>query len=159
MSQESYQKQESAVMDNLISSKVHFRSMRDGWTVIELIFVILIIAILASIAIGKLSTTRDDAKLSATVASMSICIQDVATHYAATNQDYTEENHPASCDEQNTVCYDIVYAVNGRDFNVTLDPTGTDSNNDTHRFCTDIENVGGHLAKSYNFGGSSVNRY
>ena len=110
------------------------RSMRAGWTVIELIFVIIIIAYLASIAIGKIATTRDDAKLSATVSNMHICIQDVAAHYAATQQDYTQENHPFSCNEDNTVCYDIVYAVHGQDFNVTIDPTGTDSNNETHSF-------------------------
>ena len=41
--------------------------MRAGWTMIELIFILIVIGILASIAIGKLSTTRDDAKLSADV--------------------------------------------------------------------------------------------
>ena len=53
------------------------RSMRAGWTVIELIFVIIIIGYLATIAIGRLATTRDDAKLSATVSNMLICIQDL----------------------------------------------------------------------------------
>lgn len=132
--------------------------MRAGWTFIELIFIIVIIGVLAAIAIGKLSVTRDDAKLSATVSNMHICINDAAAHYAATSQDYTDTDHPYSCDENNTVCYDIVYSINGEDFNVTTDPTGTDSSGQTHLFCADIENVGGHLAKSYTFGGSTIQR-
>ena len=132
--------------------------MRAGWTLIELIIIMVIIGILASIAIKKLSITRDDAKLSAVVSNMHVCITEANSHYTATYQDYTLANHPDSCDERNTVCYDLVYSINGKDFNVTLDPTGTDSNGDTHDFCADIAYVGGHLAKSYDFGGSVIKR-
>ena len=127
------------------------QSMRAGWTVIELIFIMVIIGVLASIAIGKLSTTRDDAKLSATVANMSICITDASTFYTATGIDFTEEDHSYACDRNNTKCYDILYAINGRDFNVSTNPT-------REFFCADIENVGGHLAKSYDFGGQGIKR-
>ena len=133
-------------------------NLRAAWTVIELIFVIIIIGILASIAITKLSTTRDDAKLSATVSNMHICITDASAHYVATHRDYTQADHPYSCDENNTVCYDIIYSINGEDFNVTTDSTGTDSAGVTHLYCADIENVGGHLAKSYDFGGQTIKR-
>ena len=128
--------------------------MRRGFTMIELIFVIVVIALLARISIGKLSATRDDAKLSATVSNMSICIIDASAHYTATGIDFTDAVHSTACDENNTVCYDIVYAINGKDFNVSTDPTG----NGMYSFCTDIEYVGGHLAKIYNFGGQSVKR-
>ena len=132
--------------------------IRAAWTVIELIFVIIIIGILAAIAIKKLSTTRDDAKLSATVSNMHICINDAQNNYMATHNDYTQADHPYSCDENNTVCYDIIYSINGEDFNVTTDSTGTDSAGVTHLYCADIENVGGHLAKSYDFGGQTIKR-
>ena len=133
-------------------------NLRAAWTVIELIFVMVIIGILAAIAVKKLSTTRDDAKLSATVSNMHICINDAQNHYMATRKDYTATDHPNSCNEDKTVCYDIIYSINGKDFNVTTDSTGTDSDGITHFYCADIENVGGHLANSYDFGGQSIKR-
>jgi len=125
--------------------------MRAGWTLIELIFVIILIGILASISISKLATTRDDAALSATVSNMFICIREASAHYTATNEDYTQTDHPYACDVKSTKCYDIIYSVNGEDFNVTTNST-------REGYCADIENVGGHLAKSYDFGGSMVQR-
>jgi len=132
--------------------------MRAGWTLIELIFIIVIISILGVVAIGKLSTTRDDAKLSTVISNMHICLTDASNYYTSTKRDYSQADHPITCDESNTVCYDIVYSINGQDFNVSTDPTGTDSNNNTHSFCADIDNVGGHLAKSYDFGGQTITR-
>jgi len=125
--------------------------MRAGWTYIELIFIIVIIGILASLAITKLSTTRDDAKLSTTVSNMAICIKDANAHYIATHIDYSNALHSNACDLNNTKCYDIVYAINGIDFNVTTNST-------RELYCADIENVGGHLAKSYDFGGIGIER-
>ena len=130
---------------------MNISKMRSAWTVIELIFVIIIIGLLAGIAISKLSTTRDDAKLSATVANMNICIQDAYSHYTATHLDYTQTDHSYACDLNNTKCYDIIYAIDGVDFNVTINTT-------REFYCTDIENVGGHLAKSYDFGGQIIQR-
>ena len=63
--------------------------MRAGWTLIELIFIIIVIGILASIAISKLATTRDDAKLSADVSNMAVCIIDLGAVYTATHVDLT----------------------------------------------------------------------
>ena len=81
---------------------------------------------------------------------MSICINDIGSHYTATGSDYNETNHPVSCDVKNTKCYHIDYLDNG-EINVTILPN-------LETYCADIENVGGHLAKSYEFGRSNVIR-
>ena len=135
-------------MNNHYTAHISIQSMREAWTLIELIFIIIIIGILAALAIPKLSATRDDAKLSITVHNMGVCINDIGSHYAATGSDYNDTNHPVSCDVKNTKCYHIDYLGDG-EINVTTLP-----NIDT--YCLDIDNVGGHLARHYEFGGTRI---
>ena len=49
---------------------------------IELIFVIVILGILASVAIPRLAGTREDAEVAATVANLRTLISDAASYYA-----------------------------------------------------------------------------
>jgi general secretion pathway protein G len=58
--------------------------MKKAFTMIELIFVIVIIGILAAIAIPKLATSRDDARASKELNNLSIYINDITTYYMAT---------------------------------------------------------------------------
>ena len=125
--------------------------MRDAWTIIELIFVIIIIGLLAGLALPKLAATRDDAKLSVTVHNMAVCIKDAQSYYTVTGNDYTTTSHPDACNLDNTKCYDFDYSINGIDFNVT-------TNAIRETYCSDIENVGGHLSGSYDFGGQGIKR-
>ncbi|MCI7237665.1 type II secretion system protein [Campylobacter sp.] len=57
--------------------------MKNGFTMIELIFVIVISGILASIAISRLTSTREDAEISATVANLHTLLRDAASYYVA----------------------------------------------------------------------------
>ena len=56
---------------------------RRGFTMIELIFVIVILGILASVAIPKLAATRDDAKVASVLAELSTLKNDMSAYYTA----------------------------------------------------------------------------
>ena len=56
--------------------------MKKGFTMIELIFVIVILGILASVAIPRLAGTRTDAEIAAAVANIRTLLSDAASYYA-----------------------------------------------------------------------------
>ena len=60
--------------------------MKKGFTMIELIFVIVILGILASVAIPKLAATRDDAEVSKAATNLTTAISDIAAYYTAKGQ-------------------------------------------------------------------------
>ena len=55
--------------------------MKKGFTMIELIFVIVILGILASVAIPRLAATRTDAEVSALAGNIRTLISDAAAYY------------------------------------------------------------------------------
>ncbi len=75
--------------------------MKRGFTMIELIFVIVIIGILAVIAIPKLTATRDDAKVVAAVDSAKQVLDNLTSEYTAKGElatdSITKANQAAPC--------------------------------------------------------------
>ena len=69
--------------------------MRKAFTMIELIFAIVIIGILASVAIPKLAATRDDAGHSTLMANTRICINDLIMGYKGMGNTLNIESVPA----------------------------------------------------------------
>ncbi|MDD3597423.1 type II secretion system protein [Sulfuricurvum sp.] len=73
---------------------------RSGFTMIELIFVIVILGILAAVAIPKLAATRDDATLAKEIANAKTCVNDAGAYYTA-NGDLTAFTSPACTAAEN----------------------------------------------------------
>ena len=88
---------------------------------IELIFVIVILGILAAVAIPKLAATRDDAKVSTELTNLATCINDVGNAYTATG---TENNDTASCNALK--CATVSIGDDDKDGNVTVTLTSDD---------------------------------
>jgi type II secretory pathway pseudopilin PulG len=133
-------------MDNYNVKSIPIQSMRAGWTMIELIFILVVVGILATIALPKLNAVRDDAKLSVDVSNMAICISDLGAIYTATHTNLTDINS-STCDQ-------IVCFITERD----TSRLRVDLNESAASYCADIENVGGHLVGTYEFAGTNIKR-
>ena len=59
------------------------KNKREAFTLIEIIFVIVILGILATVVIPRLATTRDDAKVAFCTEDITLYMRDLSTYYTS----------------------------------------------------------------------------
>ena len=148
---------------------------RSGFTMIELVFVIVILGILASVAIPKLAATRDDANIAKASTEISSLVSDIGSYYTAhgtfgkvgemTNVNLVDNsNNDASgvdLNNSSTVyywdktrkvkCVDI--SSNETNGTLTL---SADSDANSSLFCKGLNTAISKLITTHTFGGSSI---
>ena len=146
--------------------------MKKAFTMIELVFVIVILGILASVAIPKLAATRDDAEVMAGVQRINSLVSDVGSYYTAhgvfaevsdmTNEELLKADKsvfdgnlttPLTAYFGNTAKTRICLSLHVDDMNGTLNITAA---NDGSAYCTALIGQLGSLIGIHKFGGSEI---
>ncbi|QKF91957.1 type II secretion system protein [Campylobacter sp. CCUG 57310] len=103
--------------------------MRKGFTIIELVFVIVILGILAIVAIVKLNATRDDAEISKTATNIVVLINDLTSYYTVKNEFLTtiskmsNVSNPVKAKDE--ICFTVLTpAASSKDIEVVIGNKG-----------------------------------
>ena len=136
------------------------QNSKNAFTMIELIFVIVILGILAAVAIPKLAATRSDAKVVSELTSAAQALQNLGSEFTAKGSfsDYTvtDANNAVEC---------FVFTLdNATDGNISLSVIGAASGACPSAIFTDIKvraannglTAAGGGTKPYSFAGTGV---
>ena len=143
--------------------------MKKGFTMIELIFVIVILGILSTVALLKLSATRDDADITKALADIRTAVNDFGSYYTTQGHfgkisDMTNvsafkwsadvnltDNPKFITHDEECLLFQAGLEGNFTITPVTASPSGT--------VCKGVLNspTFKNIAKTYNFGGHGVN--
>ncbi|WP_298946148.1 prepilin-type N-terminal cleavage/methylation domain-containing protein [uncultured Campylobacter sp.] len=99
--------------------------MRKGFTMIELIFVIVILGILAAVAIPRLTATRDDAEIAKAGTNLTTLISDLGAYYTSQGEFATKLSGMTNVQLSNggAALTDEIVAAGKKCVKVTLVPT------------------------------------
>lgn len=141
---------------------------KKAFTMIELIFVIVILGILAGVALPKLSATRDDAKIAGVASDLAMVINDFGSYYTAngafgtvsdmTNVDFIEEDS-TNLSNGASITYEVnpgsgicLTFTTSSDGNLSIVHTGVD----TGIVCTKLSLIKTDLIKIHAFAGTGL---
>lgn len=143
-----------------------FNTNRSAFTMIELIFVIVILGILAVVAIPKLSATRDDAKITSGVTDTRQFLSDIGSYYIA-NGTFSKPSIMSNVklDTDTTASVDLTtnLIIDGKkcvEFKFTTagskEGNVTVSASDSSLICDDIITALGDMVKTHSYGGHRI---
>jgi len=141
---------------------------KKAFTMIEMIFVIVILGILAAVALPRLVATRDDAGISAAASDIAIAISDIGSYYMTTgkfgtigdmsNVNFIEDDS-TDMSGGSSVAYEVSHGAGicitfttSSDGNLSVVHTGVDSG----EVCSKLGSLKTDLIRTYSFAGSSV---
>ena len=100
---------------------------KNGFTMIELVFVIVILGVLAAVAVPRLTQSKADAEAVSVLADSKTCISDVTTDYLVSDGKTVDKY--SSCAQANAAGADIKIEGN----NLIVADSGNDIVNGTYK--------------------------